>query len=272
MTTRFTEENADAEVRAHILILQGQKLTDAQAPEMESELAAQPDNLDLRAQLLGYYGKRQYDKNADNTARNAHILWLIANRPDAPIAGLPCAQIDLPLNADAYAQAKNLWLEQAARHPEKVAVLNNAAHFFTQSDRDIADELFGKAQALEPEEHFHATLLQHAAKMALAAQNFDEAKNYADELLAYGLRQPRKEAGDAIHHSNLVLGELALRFNRRDEAKARLLAAGDAASSPVLSSFGPRMTLAKALLEAGEKETVLQYFDLCAKFWNRAEL
>ena len=28
------------------------------------------------------------------------------------------------------------------------------------------------------------------------------------------------------------------------------------------------MSLAKDLLEAGEKETVLQYFELCRKFWT----
>ena len=28
------------------------------------------------------------------------------------------------------------------------------------------------------------------------------------------------------------------------------------------------MSLAKDLLEKGEKETVLQYFDLCRKFWS----
>ena len=28
------------------------------------------------------------------------------------------------------------------------------------------------------------------------------------------------------------------------------------------------MTLAKALLEKGEKETVLEYFTLCSKFWK----
>jgi hypothetical protein len=35
-----------------------------------------------------------------------------------------------------------------------------------------------------------------------------------------------------------------------------------------LSSFGPNMTLAKELLEKGESATVLQYFELCRKFWT----
>jgi hypothetical protein len=35
-----------------------------------------------------------------------------------------------------------------------------------------------------------------------------------------------------------------------------------------MNSFGPNMTLAKALIESGEKATVLEYFDLCGEFWR----
>ena len=35
-----------------------------------------------------------------------------------------------------------------------------------------------------------------------------------------------------------------------------------------MNSFGPNMTLAKALLEAGQHEVALQYFGLCRVFWK----
>ena len=35
-----------------------------------------------------------------------------------------------------------------------------------------------------------------------------------------------------------------------------------------LNSFGPMMDVAKALLERGEKEAVVRYFELCSQFWN----
>ena len=50
-------------------------------------------------------------------------------------------------------------------------------------------------------------------------------------------------------------------------AKKYLLEAGKTTGSAQLNSFGPNMTLAKELLEKGEKETVLKYFESCAKFW-----
>ena len=34
-----------------------------------------------------------------------------------------------------------------------------------------------------------------------------------------------------------------------------------------MDSFGPNMSLAKGLLDKGERDVVLQYFDLCRKFW-----
>jgi hypothetical protein len=35
-----------------------------------------------------------------------------------------------------------------------------------------------------------------------------------------------------------------------------------------MNSFGPNMSLAKDLLEKGEREVVLEYFELCRKFWK----
>ena len=55
---------------------------------------------------------------------------------------------------------------------------------------------------------------------------------------------------------------------RLAEAKKRLLDAGKTPGSPQLNSFGPNMTLAKEMLEAGEKSAVLEYLQLCEKFWS----
>ena len=66
---------------------------------------------------------------------------------------------------------------------------------------------------------------------------------------------------------SLVLG-LALAEGRIDEAKADLLKAGKSPGSWTMNSFGPNMSLAKDLLGKGERDVVLQYFDLCRQFWS----
>jgi len=38
--------------------------------------------------------------------------------------------------------------------------------------------------------------------------------------------------------------------------------------SPALGTFGPSMSLAKALLEKGQVDVVLTFFDLCKAFWT----
>jgi hypothetical protein len=36
-----------------------------------------------------------------------------------------------------------------------------------------------------------------------------------------------------------------------------------------MNSFGSSLTLAKDLLEKGERDTVLEYFMLCREFWKK---
>jgi hypothetical protein len=74
--------------------------------------------------------------------------------------------------------------------------------------------------------------------------------------------------GNAVHVANLVLGQIALNSGDIDEAKRLLLEAGKTPGSPQLNTFGPNMVLAKNLLEKQEREAVLKYFELCAKFWK----
>jgi hypothetical protein len=74
--------------------------------------------------------------------------------------------------------------------------------------------------------------------------------------------------GRAIHHGHLVLGRVALVCGDIEKAKEHLIEAGRTNGSPDLNSFGPNMTLAKELLVAGEKDAVLQYFELCKAFWK----
>ena len=74
--------------------------------------------------------------------------------------------------------------------------------------------------------------------------------------------------GNAVHKANLALGRLALHDGDIEQAKHYLIEAGKTPGSPQLNSFGPNMLLAKELLEKGETATVLEYLDLCAKFWR----
>jgi hypothetical protein len=119
------------------------------------------------------------------------------------------------------------------------------------------------------------SLLKRLAPAALRAGNKEKAAKYAAQLMieakniestpAFG----PGEVAYATHISNTVLGYIAMDEGNLDKAKEYLLASGELKSKhSVLVSFGPRMGLAKRLLEKGERETVIKYFDLCANFWE----
>ena len=119
-------------------------------------------------------------------------------------------------------------------------------------------------------ERFYA--LNRAAKNALQAGNVTEAEALANELALLAPKYPQDwNYGNAIQDANQVLGRIALARGDVMEAKKRLLASADSKGSPQMNSFGPNMRLAKALLEKGESDVVLEYFQHCGKFWEMGQ-
>ncbi|HET9316155.1 MAG TPA: hypothetical protein VFQ51_11245, partial [Vicinamibacteria bacterium] len=117
---------------------------------------------------------------------------------------------------------------------------------------------------------YHA--LAQVAEAALQAGEDAKARAYAEELLGLAERLPRDwHYGDAVHDGNRILGHVALRAADVESAKAFLLKAGATPGSPVLGSFGPSLTLAADLLAKGERDAVIQYLRMCARFWNGRE-
>jgi hypothetical protein len=114
--------------------------------------------------------------------------------------------------------------------------------------------------------------LDSAARMSLVVGRTEDARQFATDMLLlddkYSRGDPEKANGNAVFNGNLVLGRLALDEGRVEEAKRHLLAAGKTRGATALDSFGPNMSLAKDLLEKGESEAVLQYLELCRKFWS----
>ena len=68
-----------------------------------------------------------------------------------------------------------------------------------------------------------------------------------------------------------MLGLVALRNDDVAKAREQLLEAGKTTGSPLLNSFGPNMTLASELLQKGERDAVLAYFELCRSFWRMGD-
>jgi hypothetical protein len=123
------------------------------------------------------------------------------------------------------------------------------------------------AEATKDQYRFYA--LDDAAKESFIVGNIDDAGKFAEELLRLAPDFTGNwNYGNAIQDGNVVLGRIALREGRVQDAGQYLLAAGKSPGSPQMDSFGPNMSLAKDLLEKGQRDVVLQYFGLCRQFWT----
>jgi len=123
------------------------------------------------------------------------------------------------------------------------------------------------ASAAGEAEKFYA--LDDAAKQSFVAGKIENARQYATELLTLAPKYRGDwNYGNAIQDGNMVLGRIALQERKTNEAKKYLLHAGKSSRSPQMDSFGPNMSLARDLLKAGDRDTPLQYFELCRKFWT----
>jgi hypothetical protein len=122
-------------------------------------------------------------------------------------------------------------------------------------------------QATTDEARFYP--LTELAKGALYFGATNQSRAYAQQLLAMAPQFKEDwNYGNAIHDGNEVLGIIAVQEGRISDAKHFLLEAGKNPGSPQLDSFGPDMELAQHLLEHGERATVLEYLQLCSKFWK----
>jgi len=123
------------------------------------------------------------------------------------------------------------------------------------------------AAASSDEKRFYA--LNNAAKEAFNIENYTDAKKYAQELQNLTpVFKKNWNYGNAVQDFNLVLGRLAVKDGNILKAKEYLLAAGNSPGSPQMDTFGPNMSLAKDLIEKGEKEIVIEYLKLCSAFWD----
>jgi hypothetical protein len=297
------------------LTFKGRSISPEEAAKLEEKLARDPQDLETRFTLIGYYSTRH--DGSFPLKKSEQALWFIQNLPDSDLLHLNVLA-RLNQHEKGFEEAKQLWLKQLDVYKGNLVVLSNAIDFFLISDKDLAEKLLKQAAAAEPNNSQWPTRLGHLyllqvgtatdrtrqnlaalasaqfelayqstkddsekrnlliplAKSAIEAGEIERARAWAVQLLSQGTTDKKDwNYGNAIHHGHIILGRIALLSGNLTEAKEHLIAAGETPGSPQLNSFGPNMELAKELLERGERDAVVHYFQLCANFWkNHSEL
>lgn len=235
-------ERSSSDRSVHDAIVAGRNLTPEQVASLEAKLAMDPGDVAVRTQLLAYYGG----------------FFRFGDRRTS-IGMLERAQSLDPSNPE--------WPRKLG-HLRRLGALGPEGGGLRIAEKAL--EHFQEAYALA-DDSLRDSLLSDLAKTAFSADQLDRARHYAELMLQ--TTGAGWNSGNRVHHGNLVLGRIALRAGNIEEARSRLIAAGNTTGSPQLNSFGPNMSLAKDLLEIGEREVVLEYFELCSRFWDsdRAE-
>jgi len=126
----------------------------------------------------------------------------------------------------------------------------------------------------DPKKRFRA--LGQIAKAAYDAGYYDKARGFSRELLSLAPNyRDDWYYGQAVATANIVLGRVALKCGGDIAMAESYLRASEATlTTPFLKIEGPNMSLAKDLLEAGDREPVLEFLEASRKSWtdNRHQL
>ena len=198
--------------------------------------------------------------NVTFLAHAASFYWPFQDR-DMLVETLEKVQLLDPGNSKWPTQLGHLYLREAAsaeRRSVDQATIAGRALMHLRRAHDLAGS--------DPERTF---LQEGLATAAFRAGHYSDARTYAEAMLT----APRTRRNEShVHKANIVLGRVALAEDDVARAKHHLLAAGQVSGAPTLGSFGPNMRLAADLLERGEQEVVLEYFELCSNFWANDKL
>ena len=229
----------------------------------DSEVLGHPEaRIDHIFDSEGYSeAKKAWMEQLEGEPENATRL---GNAADFFLFGDRRTSIELLKRSQALDPSNPKWPKELGHTYGLAAHLGSGA--IDQKISEMELEQLEKAYALS-DESGRDSLLEDLAKAAFAADQLDKGRRYAELMLQN--TEAGWNYGNRVHHGNLVLGRIVLREGNIEEAKSRLIAAGKTPGSPQLNSFGPNMLLAKALLEIGEREVVIEYFELCSKFWKR---
>jgi hypothetical protein len=172
-------------------------------------------------------------------------------------------------------------LELAEQHLEKAKPRFDNPNGNKAAARQGLACLQAARQQLPESERERPQLLRDLTRAAFWAGEYQLAKTYTREWLevaqqlqkapepATKNQRSAREAdwGDAIHDANMILGEIALSESKTREAAAFLIEAGKATNGWTLTSYGPDLALVNDLLDLGERQAVLTFFDECDVFW-----
>ena len=138
------------------LLREDASLTVDQAAALETQLEGDPEDVDTRTRLLGYYKRQARIREASSKAYGrlrALLFWLIQNEPESEVLAEDTPRLILEFNRfldpDKFSAGKGAFLAHLEKEPNGLTLLRRAANFVAFRDRALAIELGERARSLE---------------------------------------------------------------------------------------------------------------------------
>jgi TonB family protein len=133
----------------------GFSMTGIAAQAAEKSLEANPNDLNLRARVLGRYTYLARLGSADaRGSRLSHIAWLIAHTPESTLLHYIDVVLQpsdfAPPHEDRRAAILAAWQDQVRQHPNDVVILANAALSLGPVDSHSVSDLYSRLRQLDP--------------------------------------------------------------------------------------------------------------------------
>lgn len=119
--------------------------------EAEKLLQSDPDNVDLRAALIAYYGQHRTEDSSLDKGRVYHVLWMIEHHPEHSVLCRPrvWADIDHEKYPDEYHQAVLLYMQHTKSSQASTQTLLNASDLLSKTNLGSAICLAQRADSRE---------------------------------------------------------------------------------------------------------------------------
>ena len=177
-----------------------QEMPPADTADLEKKVAASPDDLTARLQLINIYIRRMAMPMLSTQAEGRkgylpHVQWLIEHRPEAALPALPGMAALRPEEAD---RVLGWWQAALERRGSEAAVVFNAGNFYGTRDVRKGIELLKKSRSLGAPRAAQALGPTYFGVFLAASRPEDAARMHlaADPSLAADVRAELEKSTD----------------------------------------------------------------------------
>lgn len=280
------------------ILINGRTLSKLDRDACEITISNEPDDLESRLKLIAFFGE-QKKVYLDELVH--HAVWIIEKYPDRNICKLILPQLAGIVDIDRkhFSKIQDIWDAQMSSPDASPGTFLNAATFFelnqnlllakqalikalsidptkTKTLRELSRvyQLIGVPHELEKalvlseiaveaesETIHNLRNLQQVAKLSLQLGDLVKARSAAASLLELSRKQDSHTASFFSHVANTILGNICFKTGEIEAARELLARSAQIDSSFMIFFFGPDLTLANELLDAGDLTAVKEFLE-----------